>query len=374
MTGKSYSAKADLWSTGAILFEMLTKRRPFSANSILALVTLIQESTEVAFPTNVIISDACRDLVAGLLQKDPVRRVGFSAFFAHDWIDLEAFKDEFAAGTASASRALPATPHFGHTWSGIARGGEDDAGDGDDGDDGDEVTESMVRVGGSGGGSKGAPRVSPFKETLASDDVGASVIHITPRRDRVRSDGADSPVLATSPVRSSPEEYVSHLALCVQILRERAEGYAGDDLMPVVLVLSTRALEVCELALLALEQQAGTRQARAELEMQFDALAGLAAMAAESVGGDGAWDMDVCVNKVVYRQAITLVKEAGVHELLSRRPEAASMYRSAAALLELLRSDRETLPSDRAELATYLDLIGGRLAVLAQAMGGSWGS
>ena len=54
-----YDSKADLWSVGCILYEMLVGRVPYTAQSQMALFQLI-ESQPVTFPKDVILSDSCK--------------------------------------------------------------------------------------------------------------------------------------------------------------------------------------------------------------------------------------------------------------------------------------------------------------------------
>ena len=58
-TTHKYDSKADLWSVGCILYEMIFGRVPFIAQSQVALFQLIN-SQPVAFPKEIQISDSCR--------------------------------------------------------------------------------------------------------------------------------------------------------------------------------------------------------------------------------------------------------------------------------------------------------------------------
>ncbi|KUF98296.1 hypothetical protein AM588_10009701 [Phytophthora nicotianae] len=88
---KSYDAKADLWSVGIILYEMLVNEHPFlvvdkvHATNHLALRRNIYRYFErygrVRLPTNVKVSPECEQLVEALLRVDPRKRVSFEDFF-----------------------------------------------------------------------------------------------------------------------------------------------------------------------------------------------------------------------------------------------------------------------------------------------------
>ncbi|EEY54360.1 protein kinase, putative [Phytophthora infestans T30-4] len=88
---KSYDAKADLWSVGIILYEMLANEHPFlvvdkvHATNHLALRRNIYRYFEryghVRVPKNVKVSPECEQLVEALLRVDPRRRISFEDFF-----------------------------------------------------------------------------------------------------------------------------------------------------------------------------------------------------------------------------------------------------------------------------------------------------
>ena len=65
---QKYNAQADLWSVGAIFFEMLTGRPPYKCKNHYELLQLIETAT-ITIPTDVSISAACRELLFELLQK-----------------------------------------------------------------------------------------------------------------------------------------------------------------------------------------------------------------------------------------------------------------------------------------------------------------
>ncbi|CAG2102455.1 unnamed protein product [Medioppia subpectinata] len=84
-----YDASVDLWSVGIILYECLFGSAPFSSESIEELTQKIKSPEPIKIPTNIDISDNCRDILAKLLQRDPRKRISFDEFFGHPFIDLE---------------------------------------------------------------------------------------------------------------------------------------------------------------------------------------------------------------------------------------------------------------------------------------------
>lgn len=88
-----YDAKADLWSVGTILFEMLHGSPPFSGQNPLQLLKNIEEANRSGFPSlrssavsQVSLSGSCRDLLVRLLKFDPEERLSPSEFFSHPFV------------------------------------------------------------------------------------------------------------------------------------------------------------------------------------------------------------------------------------------------------------------------------------------------
>ena len=85
LTYKRYDSKADLWSVGIILFEMLSGKTPYNSKSIYQLVTDIQ-NVPIKLPEFVSISPECLELINLLLQVDPACRISWEDFFSQSWI------------------------------------------------------------------------------------------------------------------------------------------------------------------------------------------------------------------------------------------------------------------------------------------------
>ncbi|CAL9246465.1 unnamed protein product [Arabidopsis halleri] len=84
---QKYDAKADLWSVGAILFQLVTGRTPFTGNSQIQLLQNIIRSTELHFPADCRdLSTDCKDLCQKLLRRNPVERLTFEEFFHHPFL------------------------------------------------------------------------------------------------------------------------------------------------------------------------------------------------------------------------------------------------------------------------------------------------
>jgi serine/threonine protein kinase len=86
---EKYDAKADLWSVGAVLYEMSVGRPPFRANNHIELLNKINRAdSKVSFPDEdpskvgvIPVPPDVKQLIRTLLRRHPVERVGFDEFF-----------------------------------------------------------------------------------------------------------------------------------------------------------------------------------------------------------------------------------------------------------------------------------------------------
>ncbi|EXJ79019.1 ULK/ULK protein kinase [Capronia epimyces CBS 606.96] len=82
---EKYDAKADLWSVGTVLYEMMTARPPFRASNHVELLRKIEKSEDkIKFGDEFIISDDMKKLIRLLLKRDPKERLSFPDFFSNE--------------------------------------------------------------------------------------------------------------------------------------------------------------------------------------------------------------------------------------------------------------------------------------------------
>lgn len=87
---KQYTSKADLWSVGIIMYEMLYACYPYKkVGNVFDLIQKIKKYP-IEYPLSPKITEKCMNLLKGLLRKDPKVRIDWNDFFDHPW-----FEDDF---------------------------------------------------------------------------------------------------------------------------------------------------------------------------------------------------------------------------------------------------------------------------------------
>eukprot|EP00519_Triparma_laevis_P014085 CAMPEP_0182494298 /NCGR_PEP_ID=MMETSP1321-20130603/3178_1 /TAXON_ID=91990 /ORGANISM="Bolidomonas sp., Strain RCC1657" /LENGTH=908 /DNA_ID=CAMNT_0024697339 /DNA_START=258 /DNA_END=2984 /DNA_ORIENTATION=- len=107
---QKYDSKADLWSAGTVLFEMIAGKPPFNGVNHIDLLRNIQRKA-VRLPEGVRVSQECVKLLRGLLNRNPVNRDTFPVFYetSRKFIDLGC-GDETSTANARRSNSLNLSP------------------------------------------------------------------------------------------------------------------------------------------------------------------------------------------------------------------------------------------------------------------------
>ncbi|XP_042425661.1 serine/threonine-protein kinase ATG1a isoform X2 [Zingiber officinale] len=84
---RKYDAKADLWSVGTILFQLVTGKLPFDGDTHRQLFMNIMASHELHFPEDVSLHPDCTHICKRLLRRNPVERLSFEEFFNHNFLN-----------------------------------------------------------------------------------------------------------------------------------------------------------------------------------------------------------------------------------------------------------------------------------------------
>lgn len=79
---EKYDARADLWSCGTVLYEMVVGKPPFRAQNHVDLLRKIERANDViTFDKTLLITRGMKDIIRKLLKKSPLDRVSYEDFF-----------------------------------------------------------------------------------------------------------------------------------------------------------------------------------------------------------------------------------------------------------------------------------------------------
>lgn len=84
---RSFNEKADLWSLGIILFEMIAGTVPFRGQSHYEIIQQIQKG-QYSLPEGIQISSVCKNMITSLIMTDVDIRINFKDFGKHPFTSL----------------------------------------------------------------------------------------------------------------------------------------------------------------------------------------------------------------------------------------------------------------------------------------------
>lgn len=129
LRAESYNAKADLWSVGAVLYEMSAGKPPFRASNHIELEKVITRNNDrIKFPASAQVPEELKSLIKSLLRNKQTERISFNEFFNNPLIinelesndepletsemDENLFISEYISPIKSSDRAKLAQPNI----------------------------------------------------------------------------------------------------------------------------------------------------------------------------------------------------------------------------------------------------------------------
>ena len=377
---RSYDAKVDLWSTGCILYELLTGATPFTGANHVQLLRNIECVPGAELPQDGLqVSPACRALVRGLLRRAPVERLSYEELFNHPFLASSSSSSgvELTGQPVSSSDSplgagtlpVPATQTASHHSRRVVPADDDGAVD-DSGfvlvDSPATPTMGMVTHRGrpppspSAGARSPRQGHSPKAGGLLSRGLQTpSGVSSSPRA--TLSSGASPPGASGWPQPAAPLQLpqqavarASNLQRCAGVLDQLACERAADASPCEALALYLLALQCVRGAAASLPACAGLPGAPdgARLARGGDAILSRACALGQRLKADAA----EAVNSIVLPDAWPLTHAAAAAlgcrgagaELLRRWHDAERCYSRALCLFHLMLHDGNTLPPSAA--------------------------
>uniref|UniRef100_A0A674PHE8 non-specific serine/threonine protein kinase n=1 Tax=Takifugu rubripes TaxID=31033 RepID=A0A674PHE8_TAKRU len=107
---QNYDAKADLWSIGTIVFQCLTGKAPFQANSPQELRLFYEKNQTLSPDIPRETSHHLRHLLLDLLQRNHTERLDFDQFFSHPFLEPSSSLRRAEPANAVSPPGLPGSP------------------------------------------------------------------------------------------------------------------------------------------------------------------------------------------------------------------------------------------------------------------------
>lgn len=113
-----YGVKADLWSVGIIIYQLVYRKHPYVFTDVMQLIKEIN-TKKIKFP-DADVSIRCIHLMTSLLQVQTENRISWGEYFVHPWFDQVSFnKSPYIVAQVSSTPSLsplsPLSPHSPHS-------------------------------------------------------------------------------------------------------------------------------------------------------------------------------------------------------------------------------------------------------------------
>jgi serine/threonine protein kinase len=82
-----YDYKADIWSIGVVIYELLYNEFPYNANNQFELMNVIKQNN-FKFLDKIVISDDCKNFLNSLLEKNPTNRPAYEDIIKSEWLSI----------------------------------------------------------------------------------------------------------------------------------------------------------------------------------------------------------------------------------------------------------------------------------------------
>eukprot|EP00003_Mantamonas_plastica_P021883 TRINITY_DN3612_c0_g1_i4.p1 TRINITY_DN3612_c0_g1~~TRINITY_DN3612_c0_g1_i4.p1 ORF type:complete len:646 (-),score=203.82 TRINITY_DN3612_c0_g1_i4:64-1947(-) len=397
LKGSGYTSKADLFSVGAILYEMVTGEPPYKATTLKELQSKKRKYLERLHTKGHDMSEECRDLIIKLLHPNPLERMSYEEFYEHEFVQLSNWEAEvdnsggngYGILATSISDDDMGSPSSGSSGSGktvitvqevtdagiVFLDGTNEDGDKNDGQDQESSTTGVNGSPKTGTGSSGSyvpvqlvhkgskspkqPNVNPFKDGSGSSSGSGNL-------------GNE---LRGGQLPSDDDELELHLTKVIQ--RVQCIVYLASQKKqrmqyPEALVLFHKAVIVLYELMIKVQRlfqtksrkkaSAGVKKAIKLMSDKF----GIYQAKLEELKNVTRLSDNLVADELMYNYAIQLSQDAASNEMVyDDKPLAARLYTRAFLLFDQLLSECNE-DVDRAVLLENLTVCNARLEFLTQ--------
>lgn len=101
LNNMTYTKKADMWSMGVIIYQLLFKSLPFMARNEKMLLANILNNRTFKIPAGYSLSKTLHDLLSKLMEIDPEKRISWKEYFEHPFFNMNVSSDSTGTNDSS---------------------------------------------------------------------------------------------------------------------------------------------------------------------------------------------------------------------------------------------------------------------------------